>query len=107
MSSVYYTEPIFFFTSDENGKELQNDWNYVVIGSGLESSEAQDKLISDVGGLDFVKTYAGYRVTSGGDGGLDAAGLNKIMKVQALFFIRKLVVFLALTFLNIFSPFKY
>ena len=81
VSKVYYNKPLFLFTSDENGKELQNEWNYVVVGEDLKSSEAQDKLISDVGGLDFVKTYAGYRLTSGGKGGWNAATLNKVMKV--------------------------
>lgn len=78
VTNVYYTKPLFIFTGDEKGNEVKDEWNYVVLGKDLKDVAAQDKLISEVGNLTFVKNYAGYRLRTLPNQNADA--LNTIMK---------------------------
>ena len=85
VSSVYRVKPLWFFSFDKKGQELNHAFNYVVVGKGLKDAAAQDALMSEVSGMDFVKLFAGYRLSPRPDG-IDADKLNDMMKVCTLLF---------------------
>jgi len=78
VSSVYRVMPFFFFSPDERGRELNHPWNYIVVGSGLKDGAAQDAMMSQVSGMDFVELFAGYRLSAPSSFGADK--LNDIIK---------------------------
>ena len=63
VSTVYRVKPLYFYSVDEKGEELNRKWNYIVVGKDLKDAEAQNKFISDVGSMDFVKLHTGYRLS--------------------------------------------
>jgi len=64
VSSVYKFGPHFLFMSiDEKGQELKHQWNYAVVAKGLKDAADQDRLMSEVSGMDFVELFAGYRLS--------------------------------------------
>merc|ERR1712062_201832 len=78
VTNVYYAKSLFLFMDGDKGKELKDEWNYVVLGKDLKDTAAQDEVITGVGKLSFVANYAGYRLKTNPHG--DAATLNAIMK---------------------------
>jgi len=78
VSSVYRVMPFLFWSPDGKGGELNHPWNYVVVGSGLKDGAAQDAMMSQVSGMDFVELFAGYKLSV--PFGFGADKLNDIIK---------------------------
>lgn len=76
VSAVYKVNPFAFWSVDGKGKELENEWNYVVTGKGFKDEAAQNSFMSEISGKSFVELFAGYRMSHE----FDAADLNAMMK---------------------------
>jgi len=63
VTSVYRLGFGLMWTIDGKGQELNHTFNYAVVGKGLKDEADQDRLMSEVSGMDFVELFSGYRLS--------------------------------------------